>query len=121
MFDAATGSIESLNREARRIVETLRLPGRPAEDLLGIMTCRFADGHEIALAELPLASALSASETVRAEEIELSTPDGRSVTTLINATPIYADDGAVASAVVTMRTWRRSRSSSGCGPHSSAW
>ena len=37
------------------------MPGRPAEDLLGILTCRFADG--------------------------------RSVTTLVNATPIHAEDG----------------------------
>ena len=40
---------------------------------------------------------------MRAEEIVLSTPDGRSITTLVNATPIHADDGAVASVVVTMQ------------------
>ncbi len=103
VFDAGTGSLVSLNREAKRIVEGLRMPGRPAEDLLGILTCRFADGREIALGQLPLTSALSGAETVRAEEIELSTPDGRSVTTLINATPIHGEDGAVASVVVTMQ------------------
>ena len=69
------------------------MPGRPAEDLLGILTCRFADGREIALGEFPLASALRSAETVRAEEIVLTTPDGRSVTTLVNATPIHAEDG----------------------------
>ena len=47
--------------------------------------------------------ALSGAETVRAEEIELSVPDGRRVTTLINATPIHGEDGAVASVVVTMQ------------------
>ena len=46
---------------------------------------------------------LSGAETVRAEEIVLSTPDGRSITTLVNATPIHAEDGAVASVVVTMQ------------------
>ena len=40
---------------------------------------------------------------MRAEEIALSVPDGRSVTTLVNATPIHAEDGAVASVVVTMQ------------------
>ena len=40
---------------------------------------------------------------MRAEEIELSVPDGRRVTTLINATPIHGEDGAVASVVVTMQ------------------
>ena len=101
--DVGTGRPVSLNREARRIVESLRMPGRTAEDLLGILTCRFADGREIALDEFPLARALSSAETVRAEEIVLSTPDGRSITTLVNATPIHAEDGAVASVVVTMQ------------------
>ena len=103
VFDVGTGHPVSLNREARRIVDSLRMPGRTAEDLLGILTCRFADGREIALDEFPLARALSSAETVRAEEIVLTTPDGRSITTLINATPIHAEDGAVASVVVTMQ------------------
>ena len=103
VFDLRTDRPVSLNREARRIVDSLRMPGRPAEDLLGILTCRFADGREIALGEFPLASALRSAETVRAEEIVLTTPDGRSVTTLVNATPIHAEDGAVASVVATMQ------------------
>ena len=103
VFDAGTGHPASINREARRIVESLRMPGRTAEDLLGILTCRFADGREISLGEFPLARALSSAETVRAEEIMLTVPDGRSVSTLINATPIHAEDGAVASVVVTMQ------------------
>ena len=103
MLDGRTGHPVSLNREARRIVETLRMPGHTAEDLLGILTCRFTDGREIALDRLPLVSALSRAEAVRAEEIVLTTPDGRSVTTLINATPIDAEDGTLASVVVTMQ------------------
>ena len=103
VFDVRTGHPVSLNREARRIVEGLRMAGRPAEELLGILTCRFADGREISLGEFPLAGVLSGAETVRAEEIVLSTPDGRSITTLVNATPIHAEDGAVASVVVTMQ------------------
>ena len=93
----------SLNREARRIVESLCAPGQSAEQLLEVITYRRADGREIALDQLPLAGALSGAETVRAEEIALSVSDGRSVTTLINATPIHAEDGAVASVVVTMQ------------------
>ena len=103
VLDGRTGHPVSLNREARRIVESLRMPGHTAEDLLGILTCRFTDGREIALDRLPLASALSRAETVRAEEIVLTTPDGRSVTTLVNATPIDAEDGTLASVVVTLQ------------------
>ena len=103
VFDVDTGRAVSLNREARRIVESLCAPGQSAEQLLEVITYRRADGREIALDQLPLAGALSGAETVRAEEIALSVPDGRSVTTLVNATPIHAEDGAVASVVVTMQ------------------
>ena len=106
VFEARTGALVSLNREAARIVQDLCGPGQSAEQLLGIITCRRADGREIALDRLPLARALDRAETVRAEEVVLSVPDGRSVTTLINATPIRDPDGpddALASVVVTMQ------------------
>ena len=103
VFDARTGGLVSLNREARRIVESLCSSGQSAEQLLEVLTCRRADGREFALDRLPLARVLDSAETVRAEEIELSVPDGRSVTTLINATPIHGPDGALASVVVTLQ------------------
>ena len=103
VFDARTGHPLSFNREAQRIVEALRTPGRPPEELLKVMTCRFADGREIALGEFPLALQLSSAQTMRAEEITLSVPDGRRVSTLVNATPIHTEDGAVVSVVVTMQ------------------
>ena len=106
VFEARTGALVSLNREAARIVQDLCGPGQSAEQLLGVITCRRADGREIALDRLPLARALDRAETVRAEEVVLSVPDGRSVTTLINATPIRDPDGpddALASVVVTLQ------------------
>ena len=103
VFDARTGNLVSLNREAKRIVGGLRLPGHSTEELLGVVTCRRADGREVSLEEFPLAQQLSSAETVRAEEIELSVPDGRRVRTLINATPIHSADGGVESVVVTMQ------------------
>ena len=103
VFDARTGRLVSLNREAKRIVGGLRLPGRSPEELLGVITCRRADGREVSLEEFPLAQQLSSAETVRAEEIELSVPAGRRVRTLINATPIHSADGGVESVVVTMQ------------------
>ena len=103
VFDARTGDPVSLNREAKRIVGGLRLPGRSPKQLLEVMTVRRADGREMALGEFPLSRALSTAETVRAEEIVLEVPDGRSVTTLVNATPIRSEDGEVESVVVTMQ------------------
>ena len=102
VFDARTGHPVSFNREARRIVEGLRTAGRPPTELLQVTTCRFADGREVALDQLPFAQVLGSVETMRAEEIELTVPDGRSVTTLMNATPIRSE-GEVVSVVVTLQ------------------
>ena len=103
VFDARNGNLVSLNREAKRIVERLRMPGRPPEQLLEVLACRLPDGREIALDEIPLARVLSEAETMRAEEMVLSVPDGRSVKTLVNVTPISATDREVVSVVVTMQ------------------
>ena len=103
VFDGPTGKPVSFNREARRIVEALNIPGSAPAQLLETITCRRADGREVALAEFPMAQLLGTAETVRAEEITLSVPDGRSVTTLVNSTPIQAGDGTVLSAMVTLQ------------------
>ena len=103
VFDAASGEAVSFNQEARRIVEGLSSPGRALEELLDEITCRRADGREVSLAAFPLAQQLRIGETVRTEEMTLSVPDGRSVTTLVNATPIHAAEAAVRSVVVTMQ------------------
>ena len=103
VFDAATAALVSLNREARRIVDGLRDPDQNAEQLLEELTFRRADGREFSLKEAPLSRALTSGETVRAEEIVLQVPDGRRVTTLINATPVRSAEGAVSRVVVTMQ------------------
>ena len=103
VFDAKTGGVTSVNREARRIVSGLHMPDGSAEQLLDMLTFRRADGREISLEEFPLAQALSTGETVRAEEIVIEVPDGQSVTTLVNATPIRSEEGEVVSVVVTLQ------------------
>ena len=103
VLDAATGSPRSFNREALRIVEGLRDPDQAPEDLLNTVTFRRADGREFSLREFPLAGLLSSGETVRAEEIVLRVPDGRSVSVLLNATPIRSQEGGVESFVVTLQ------------------
>ena len=62
-----------------------------------------ADGREVSLREFPMAELLSIGETIRAEEIVMRVADGRSVTVLLNATPIISHEGAVESVVVTMQ------------------
>ena len=103
VFDAKTGGVTSVNREARRIVNDLCEPGGSAEQLLEVLTFRRFDGREVSLVEFPLAQGLRTGEMVRAEEIVLQAPGGQSVTTLINATPIFSEEGEVESVVVTMQ------------------
>ena len=103
VFDGATGEPVSVNGEARRLVERLSMPGRSIENLIEVVTCRRADGREISLAEFPIAQQMLGARNVRAEEITLSVPDGRSITTLVNATPIRSADDTVESMVVTLQ------------------
>ena len=103
IFDAKSGTMLMINREARRIVGDLCTPGHPAEDLLKVIRVTRADGSEIALEEYPLARFLGKAEVVRAEEIIIEVPDGRKITTIINATPIVSEQGEVVSVVVTMQ------------------
>ena len=103
VFDAGTGALSWVNREARRIVDGLREPDQTTEQLLEVASFRRADGREVSLEQLPLAQVLSTGETVRAEEVVISVPDGRSVTTLINATPIASEEGGIEAVVVTMQ------------------
>ena len=102
VFDTRTGDPVLLNQEAKRLVEGIRVPGR-TEQLLDIITCRRADGREVTFAEFIAALNPGNSETVRAEPVELSVGDGRSVKILINATPICSVDGVTESLVVTMQ------------------
>ena len=103
LFAGGTGKPVWFNQEARRIVEGLHIPGLSPEQLLEQVTCRRADGREVSMAEFPIAQQLSSAETVRAEEMRLSVPDGRSITTLVNATPLRDADGRVESMVVTLQ------------------
>ena len=104
VFDAATGTPVSYNRETLRIINGLRAPDSPPEQIMEILSLRRMDGREVSLEDSPLAERLSSGLTIRAEEIVIEVPDGRAVTTLVNATPIYSDDGSeMQSVVVTLQ------------------
>ena len=103
VLDARSGAPRSFNREVSRIVDRLREPEQSPEELLETVICRRGDGREVSLREFQMTELLSAGETVRAEEIVLQVADGRSVTVLLNATPIVSDEGVVESVVVTLQ------------------
>ena len=103
VFDARTGRPLSLNEETRRIFNHLGVSGPSAEQLLDVVTVTRADGREHALAKLPLAEMLRTATPVRAEELVIRAPDGRSVTTLVNATATRSESGEIDSVVVTFQ------------------
>ena len=101
-FDVRTGRPVLLNREARRMLEGL-CDSCSGEHPLEGMTCRVADGRELALDRPSLARALRRAGKRHAEEVVLSTPGHRSITTLVSTTPMRQEDGAVDSVVVTVQ------------------
>ena len=103
VFDAGSALPKSYNREVSRIIDRLRDPEESPEELLQRVTFRRGDGREFSMREFQLAHLLAIDETVLAEEIVLSVADGRSVSLLLNATPIVSDEGAVESFVVTLQ------------------
>ena len=103
VFDATSGAPTYVNREMMRIGGELTSPELSAPEMIEIASIRRGDGSEFSLQQLPVAAALRAGETVRAEEIVISEPGGRSVTAIVNATPIGSADGEIESFVVTLQ------------------
>ncbi|MCY4417168.1 MAG: response regulator [Chloroflexi bacterium] len=103
VFDARTGVPVSINLETRRVGREFFSESLSVEEILQLLTVRRADGSVMSMRELPMAVALSSGETVRAEEVELSIPDGGSMTAIVNATPIHGEGGEIESFVVTMQ------------------
>ncbi len=103
LLNARTGERILFNKEAQRIFDDLHLPDGPLAEMLKLLTVRRSDGREISLDQAPLAHFLRNVETVRAEEIVFSTPNGRSITPLVNITPIYSEEDDVESVIVTLQ------------------
>ena len=103
VVDAATRTFASVNQEAERILGMSPEPGSTLVRYHEVAIYRRMDGKKYEGHERPLARALDRGEVVRAEEILFDLPDGRRVTTLVNATPIYSDDGKIVSAIAVIQ------------------
>ena len=64
VFDVRNVRPVSINRAARRLVEGLRTPGRPVEELLDVVACRFPDGREIGLAGISVPDAVASVQAM---------------------------------------------------------
>ena len=122
VFDARSGDLESVNREAQRIVSTLQEPGQHAADLLQVMSVRRADGTEFSLAGVHRGGGAHpggdgpgrGDRDARARRQVGHRPDER------DAHPLPPRANSCRS-WSPCRTSRRSRSSIGCGRSSWAW
>ena len=103
VFDAGTGEVSSFNQEVARLVRVLSDDETTPREILNVLSFRRADGREVFLSQLPLKQVLSMGETVNGEEMTLRMPDGRSVSVLVNSTPIRSDTGEVQSLIVTLQ------------------
>ena len=103
MVDAKTRTFASVNQEAERILGVSPEPGSTLVRYHQVALYRRMDGEKYESHERPLARALDRGEVTRAEEILFDLPGGRKVTTLVNATPIYSDDGEIVSAVAVIQ------------------
>ena len=103
VVDAATRTFASVNKEAERILGMSPEPGSALVRYHELAIYSRTDGKQYEDDDRPLARALGRGEVVRAEEILLNRPDGRSLTILVNATPIYSDDGSIVSAVAVIQ------------------
>ena len=103
VVDAATRTFASVNQEAERILGMSPEPGSTLVRYHEVAIYRRTDGQQYESRERPLARALDRGEIVRAEEILFDLPGGRRVATLVNATPIYSDDGEIVSAIAVIQ------------------
>ena len=103
VHDAKTKSLLSLNQETRRIVRGVRPPGRSEAELHSVMSFQYPDGHEMPLEETPTYRAMRTGETVRAEEMVIKLANGQSVSVIVNATPVFSEQGEVLSCITTIQ------------------
>ncbi len=103
VFDAKTMGLVSVNQETRRIVRGVRPSGHSQAELLSTLRPQRPDGQEIPLSELPPARAIRSGGTVRAEELVIGLPDGQKVPVIVNATPVFSEEGEAVSVITTMQ------------------
>ena len=103
VLDASTGRLLSHNPEIERLYGDQGLLEAPWQESVDRITFRRFDGREIPPAEFVLNRVFQSSERVLAEEVVAELPDGRVVPTLVNAAPIYSEQGELISGMVVVQ------------------
>jgi PAS domain-containing protein len=88
VVNAPTRQVALVNPEMQRIRGFSYQPGKTLDECDQGIIYRKPDGQPYEPEDLPLQRALDHGETVRAEEVKIDFPDGSTISTLVNATPI---------------------------------
>jgi PAS domain S-box-containing protein len=121
VVNAPTRQVALVNPEMQRIGGFSYQPGKTLDECDQGLIYRKPDGQPYEPEDLPLRRALGHGETVRAEEVRIDFPDGTTISTLVNATPILDPGGQITSAIGIIQDltpWRNWRS---CGTSSWVW
>ena len=103
VFDAKTREVTSYNPESRRIIHRWEMEGVDRREIRNALTFRRPNGQEIPVDQLPTELVIRSGRTVRAEEIVIGLPSGKSVPTLSSAAPIRGEDGEIVSVVTVLQ------------------
>ena len=103
VIDAMTGEVLSHNPEIQRLFCDEDTPEGPLNEHLARMTFRRFDGREIPPDEFVLNRVFQFGEKARAEEVVAELPSGRVIPTLVNAAPVYSEEGELVSAMVAVQ------------------
>ena len=100
VVDAATRTVNSVNKEARRIIGVEA--GIELDQYRTKASYSRPDGRKLSTESHPLQIALNGKNTLGPEEVIFENADGQKVHCLINAAPIYSEQGELVSAVGTL-------------------
>ena len=103
VFDARTGEPVYVNQETLRIGAEVTSAELSLQEMIDCIEVRRADGTVIPIHTFPVAATLSAGETVRAEEMDFTGPEGKHLSVVLNATPIRSADDVIESFVITLQ------------------
>ena len=103
VLDTLTRKVVKVNNEARRIMGFRSGEDRDSTRVLESLEFRRMDGAVMPPDDIPHERSARTGETVRAEELVIGLPSGDQVTTLINTTPIRAEDGQLVAVVATIQ------------------
>ena len=104
VVDGNESSSVLVNKEMERIASgySILATGQSDGDKQSVVFKR-PDGAEYLMEDRPLQRALKNGETTRAEEVLFNLPNGRIVSTLVNATPVYAAAGQITGAIAMVQ------------------